>query len=293
MDGVPVGIEYVAPSSTECPALGEFWKAFASRATHAVRSERGYWTLAVRVEPTPSGFRGALRILRGSEVELVRSLDDTSCADLVTALAIVGAIAIESHAPAPLPPADAPIDLPPVVESKHASLRGGLGTEATSFLSPSASLGLAGFLDIEQATGVLALRARAGIHVAANLPVRIESASALVTGIFGRLELGGLRFRFGRVLALRIAALVDVGALVVDGRDLPAAQTATAPFIDVGAIARFAWETPVFFVEVGGGGVVALFRPRFHFDLDDGVVPVFEVPVVGAMGEVGVGVRFF
>ncbi len=296
MDGVPVAIEYQAPAA--CPADAEFWKAFASRATHAVRSEHGYWTLDARVEPARGGFSGTLRILRGAETTLVRSLVDESCADLVTALAIVGAITVESTHPAPLP--DAPIDVPPPrIEPGRVSLRTGLDSEATSFLSPSASLGLAAFVDVEQPTGILTLRARVGVHYAANLPVHVgsgvQSASALVTGVFGRFELGGLRLRFARVLALRLAALADVGALVVEGRGSTNAQTATAPFFDVGAIARLAWETPVFFVEAGVGGVVLVYRARFLFPLDDqpGSVVAFDVPVAGAIGEVGVGVRFF
>jgi hypothetical protein len=153
-------------------------------------------------------------------------------------------------------------------------------------------LGIAGFAEVETPGRFFVFRARLGARFTTSLRVQVLTASALVSSGFARLEVGGVRLRFAKVLALRLGILVDVGALVVEGRDIPGAQTATAPFFDLGAVVRLGWETSVFFVEMAGGGVIPVTRPSFVFQFP-GKQTAFEVPVAGAFGEVGVGVRFF
>src|SRR5204863_4316684 len=119
MDAVPVTTEYVAQAA--CPSEAEFWTAFSSRAEHAVRSERGEWKLVVTLDRFQKGrFTGTLRVLHGNALALERSLDDDSCKDLATALAVVAAITVESAPRKPPAPPDPPvsdsvIDVPPPV----------------------------------------------------------------------------------------------------------------------------------------------------------------------------------
>lgn len=266
-----------------------------------MRSDHGAWRIVVRVERFPKGrFHGTVRILHGNAEPVERSLDDDSCKDLATALAVVAAITIENAPRTPVPllpePVESPIDMPPpVLPEERIHLRAGAGSEATSFLSPVASAGIALFFEGEAPKGFFAPRVRLGAHFATSFPFNVGDATANVTCYFARIELGGLRLRFARALALRLAAITDIGAIHVEGHGNVASGDATAPFFDAGAVLRLAWETPIFFIEVGGGAVAAITRPTFHFDVTNGGAPVmaFEVPPAGAIGEVGVGLRFF
>jgi hypothetical protein len=300
MDGVTVAAEYSAPAAI-CPAEADFWQAFSSRAQHAVRGEPAEWRLVVRIERARNRFSGSVLVTHGKAEALSRSLEDDSCADLATALAVIAAITVESAPRTPKPPPppedDFVVDLPPpVLPPERVNLRVGVGTEGTSFLAPVASAGIAAFFEAEAPKGFFAPRIRVGPHFSTSFPFRVESATAIASSFFARVEVGGLRIRFARVFALRAGAFVDIGAIVVEGRDAPHPQTVTAPFFVGGAILRLAWETPIFFLEVGGGVAFPFTRSRFFFRVPDDPRPpnlAFEFPGVGAMGEVGVGVRFF
>jgi hypothetical protein len=55
-------------------------------------------------------------------------------------------------------------------------------------------------------------------------------------------------------------------------------------------VARASWEPGRFFVELALGAFFPLTRPRFV--AQPGPVVLFEVPVAGALGELGLGIRF-
>jgi len=287
---MPVVIEYSAPPA--CPSEAEFRRAVESRAPVSTFQ----WRIILRIDKK---YAGTLTVERAKEIVLARVLEDQSCADLVTALAIAGALAVSENdvrpnrarKPAPFVP-EPVVDVPPPAPVEKVALRAGLSTETTSYLSPSPSYGLGAFGEIEKPGRFFALRARLGFHFATSFPVQVQTASALVSSGFARLELGGVHVRFARILAFRASAIGDVGALVVEGRDILMAQTVTVPFADIGAIARLSWETGLFFVEISGGAVVPLTRPTFFFQFPSRQT-AFEVPAVGALGEVGVGLRLF
>jgi hypothetical protein len=294
-----ITVDYAA--SRACPTDAEFWDAFVSRAQHVTRSDRGDFVLVVRIEKSASRFHGSLRVVRRSETMIERTLDDVSCADIATALAIVAAITVESAPlpPSPPPPPPPPPLMPPPPPPPAArdgwSLRAGADTVVTSFLSPTSSFGGAAWVEIEQQEArFVGFRARVGAHAATSFAIEVTGGSVLVTSVLGRIELGGPRLRLARMFGVRLGAFGELGTLVTEGRAV-GGRTVSVFFADLGAMLRAAWEPASFFVEAGLGGVFSLARPsfRFQYETTGSSLVVFEVPVGGFVGEVGLGVRLF
>lgn len=292
-----VTVDYAAPA--DCPSDADFWAAVAARAPGAARAEagagRGEWSLFVRIERARGGFAGRLRVRHG-ERTVERSVEDAACGDVGTALAVIAAIAVRPKEGSPDGAAAAPASAaraePSALRAESPwPLRAGLGAAATTLLSPWVSLGAAPFVEIEQPASPLGLRVRLGGHFATSFPIRVGTATAQVTSALGRLELGGLRVGFARSFFLRAGAFVETGALVASVEGVPGARSVTAPFVDVGAALRLAWEPSFLFVEAGLSGVAVV--TRHVFELQPGPVVLFEVPPGGAAADLAVGARFF
>ena len=286
-------LEYAAPAG--CPSADDFWRSFATRATHARLSQ---WALDVRIHEAPGPrFAGTVEVRASDGTVTTRSLDDVSCPDLTLALAVVAAVIVEPEAPtapAPAPkpePEPEPVPVPALLPRERWRGRLGLAFASTTHLAPVLSYGGEVFAEIGHDVGtVFAFWLRAVGHVASSGPFDVGSAGASLTSVLGRVEAGGLRFRLVPHLALRLGGALEAGAILGAGRNVDGAEAHWAPWIAVGAVARTTWDLGSLFVELGLGAVVPLTRPRFV--AQPGPVVLFEVPVAGAMGELGVGIRF-
>ncbi|MEP7053464.1 MAG: hypothetical protein ABJB12_24075 [Pseudomonadota bacterium] len=122
---------YEAPS--ECPDRAQFLAAVAARGGNFERPNAGpELKFAVNVERRPDGFHASLSVQNGSATSNAREVSAPSCAEVLDALAVVTAIALNPPAASPSTtpptPAPPPIATRPPAEPPPPPLRG-----ATSF----------------------------------------------------------------------------------------------------------------------------------------------------------------
>ncbi|MGH7330444.1 MAG: hypothetical protein ACREJX_19010, partial [Polyangiaceae bacterium] len=91
-----VRIDYVAPAA--CPSSDEFQAQVADRAPHARFADSGTRArmLVVRIAARRSGYHGSLVVREIDGTEAARSVDASTCPQLVTGLALIAALAVDS-----------------------------------------------------------------------------------------------------------------------------------------------------------------------------------------------------
>ncbi len=91
-----VRIDYVAPAA--CPSSDDFQTQVADRAPHAHFADEGARarTLVVRVTARRGGFHGTLVVRELDGTQAARSVDASTCPQLVTGLALIAALAVDS-----------------------------------------------------------------------------------------------------------------------------------------------------------------------------------------------------
>jgi len=285
-----VTVEYAA--AVDCPSDADFWRSFSSRA-RAVRADRGEWKLVVTIDRANALFSGTIRIERYKQEPIVRGLDDVSCANVATGLAVVAAIAIETAPRVERPELPFEESQPPAARASAWSFRVGANLPVvTSWLAPDTSLGFRVFAEIEnRGTSLFEFRVRMGAHLTENFPGSQHIAFAQST--LGFIELGGVRLRVARVIAIRGALFTELGLLRVTGRNVDMSQTAPRFLADLGAMLRVAWEPSAFFIEGAFGGAIAPTVPSFNVDQGGQSILVWQVPRAGVIGEIGLGMRLF
>src|ERR1700760_4529038 len=99
-DAEPIHIDYTAPES--CPAKAELVRGVLGRTNraHEAGDEKPTRTFVVTLTPGPTETRGEL-VMRGADgAEAERELTGDTCAEVVDALALIAALAIDPHASA-------------------------------------------------------------------------------------------------------------------------------------------------------------------------------------------------
>ena len=120
----PVRIDYVAPAS--CPDAHDFEAQLRARSARIVVAGDAKVTVRVRISPRAGQFSGDLALLDGAGSETTRHVDGL-CPDVVAALSLIAAVALDPLAftasyplatalpPPPPPPAPVPPPPPPPV----------------------------------------------------------------------------------------------------------------------------------------------------------------------------------
>ena len=119
--GRTIRIEYAAPS--QCPDQASFLDEVRERTTrwHPETGPAPVRRFVIEVTPREGGMRGRLALTDIAGVSAVREVDGATCSDVVEALALMTALAIDPHAsiapirkaPPPPPPAELPPPPPP------------------------------------------------------------------------------------------------------------------------------------------------------------------------------------
>jgi hypothetical protein len=290
-EGRAARIDYRVPSS--CPAASDFLAGVSAR-TARLRAvtAREAETVTVRVQKDGDGFRGTLVMGQAT-----REVTGGSCAEVVGALGLVLALAVDTEAvPAPSPPtprAPPEPEKPAAPPHKNAtSFAGGLGGGVTSGIAPDPMFSPNAFLELrlagqgywEPALRLSGTRAASG---AFEVP---GGGSARLTWIAGALDGCPVRFAWQNASAapcLRIGA----GFLSGSGDGVAHPRDDIRAWLDAGAVARIeiAVAHPIF-LDLEGGAAVALTRPRFHFDVPDATIHQ-PAPVYG-LAAAHAGVRF-
>ena len=231
-----------------------------------------------------------------------------TCSDVVDALALMVALAIDPGAVNPVPAA--PSARAPEVLSAAASA-------PASSLAPAARShddgGMLGGVDFAVATDVMPQLVLAGspyvgwratgarlfapsfrlsFILAGSGTLDVTGGTARFTWTVGRLDGCPIAWPRG---ALRVSECVRLegGTLeVAGGMGVTAPRSSPRGWAAIGPLARAEWSfLPPVFVDAEAGALVRVTQDRFYFN--PGMTTAFEVPALGVTAGVGVGALFF
>ncbi len=315
-----IQLDYRVPAS--CPLRSEFERNVTAR-TRLARFVDGKHDRAfvVEVVSSPVGFDGRLSQPGGAE----RTLSDKDCAEVVRALAVILAVAVDPEAalraptepgatgdPAPasgpLPPPPPPIPAatrpasplpppsrppPPRPPARPIKLSGGLGPLAfvSAGVAPVAlfGVGLGSRFDLESD----GYKFGGGVSVltARTGLLGPDADASRYTWFAVRLDACPIVFEVADSLELSPCAQADFGFLRGQGVDVVDPETQTGPWLTLGGAAQLRWR-PVqsFFINGSGYLHANLQRDRFVFRRPFQVV--HAVPAVSGGGLVSAGWHF-
>ena len=116
----PEVLRYEAPSG--CPDRAEFVAAVAARGGNFTPSDaRPELSFEVNVEPSAEGFHASLAVHNGNATSNPREVSGLSCAEVLDALAVVTAIALNPAGAESTPPPVAPVPVPASPRASQAS----------------------------------------------------------------------------------------------------------------------------------------------------------------------------
>ncbi len=315
-DALPVSVDYTAPAA--CPDRGAFVERIAARAPRAQldADTTAAHSLVARIEASPKGgFAGALVVRDEEGAPAERTVHAQTCADVVTALAIIAAVAIDRL---PLPPksereaiADprpdgstsdtrsgeswpveepVPPAPPPVAERWRKSGGANVGMVVGSAPAPLVDLPL--FFELSHAFGGIvepAMRLRFGRSTVGASRRAMTGRGGRFVRTGGAMDLCPIAIR-ARLLRLQPCARAELAALYAKGLDVAPAQGHVRPWVGLGAIARMRLDVGgPFFVEVEGGAAISVIRDRFYVEPS---IAVFRPPPVSGSVASGVGLSF-
>ena len=207
----------------------------------------------------------------------------------------------------PSPPSAAPASAPPSSSGSHAegatpdarpwhpahgSLAAGGGAVTSGGVGPGAMLGGTIFAEV-------GLPARSPWQPAVRIGAQRASSSTVHAGASGAarftwtvatLDACPLRWSRGR-FSLSPCARVDAGVLAGSGSSIARPRDDSRLWLDAGAVARGEWAfAPPLFLGADAAALVAITRPRFHFDVPD--VTVDQAAAVGVTASAHFGGRF-
>lgn len=315
----PLALRYDAPAA--CPDAAAFFAQLRSRTARVRAPDDGSpaRALVVRVAAASRGFIGHFHFEDGGTSTSPRVVEASSCAEVVEALGLSAALAVDpsaSTAPVaalsvisdasassststPVPPTPpSPVGPPPPDRAAPAPsppratrLGAGVAIEAAALL-PS-------FVPSGRVYVEITLRDRAPLFApslrgffARSLEIdqdpRIGSAS--LTWTTGGLDVCPIRVHLASTLALRPCAEVTAGVISTTSSGVLEPAHPTRPWVTMDAHARLAWEPIAFLaLELEAGAMVPFFRERFLFLPDEGV---YQAPIIGLFGRAGLAVHF-
>jgi hypothetical protein len=320
----PVRIDYDAPAS--CPDQRAFEAQLRARSARIVIAQDAKTTVRVRIAARAARFDGEVVLTDAAGGETTRHVDG-ACPDVVAALSLIAAVALDPMASTASDPLAAPsasavsvpetpaktddkkpaapaVIVPPDAKDGDSSSREeaavpgasthhvwrwsiGAGVGVTGGIAPDLAVSIPAFVDV-------ARWARGPLSPSFRL--RFER-----TSIDG--AAGGANFTWtaGSLDACPIAlstpafrvwpcARVEAGALEATG-DASSSRTSTRPWISAGALVRARLViVGGLFVEVEGGAYVPIVRDRFFLEPDE---TVHRAPVVSAAGASSLGASFW
>jgi hypothetical protein len=308
---LPIALDYTAPAA--CPSAEQFLAEVAARTSVArpAKPNESAKTLTVSIQEVAGGNRGTLRLDSPDGASSARQVAAADCEQVVSALALMTALAVDPDAStAPMPPASAPVVKPPVVKPPVVKLppvtpraekqapplvqhptstkwrtRVGVALEALGGVAPDPLLVVRPLIEIdrESAAASSALRLTAGWG-------RETVGSAEFTLLDARVEGCPFRLRPSRRLRISPCLALDVGRLEAAGVSVTPAETVDRPWVAAGAVARLEWQiVNALVVEVGGELFVPLERDRFFVDQD---TTLHRTPFVAGGAEAAVSASF-
>jgi len=293
---IPVKIEFEAPSG--CSDSAAFYAGVRER-TERVRlslaTERGV-ELRVRLAQSGPKVHGELRLIDEDGATDTREVEGTTCDEVVAALSLTAALALDPSArtaPEPaLPEPRALAPRPPAARPPEPfRVEVGARLVAAEVVSPSTSLGGALSLRLTRPAGP-----SSGTSFGLDL-VHLENdlfaAADDVAVSFTALALSACPFgwELGGAFELRPCAVLVGGRLAAMGRGVGAPDSAVRSWWSAGALARASAALGTdLAVELEVGATVPLLLRRFV--IDEPPRQVGETPAISALLALGASYRF-
>ena len=320
-----ISLQYSA--AAECPDREELVRRISAYTTR--------WTLeepndaarrfVVRIDRRDERYLGRLELRETSGDAASRAIEDDDCEDVVLALAIAVAIAIDPHAalgPAAPDPAegDAPRDEsatpepraprreepkaraehPPRPGSGDAGqvprLVGAIGARGEMNTAVSGVIAVVDlYVETEWSSPIARLPwvrpvLRAGFRKSLPRTSRVGETEASIDWSAVQIEACPSRFRLSSQMSAEGCLGSNVGVLSAEARDVPGANTTHRPWFDYGAVAAARWQVHRgLFVDAAAAVWLPLIRDRLRIE-PDGVVT--HAPGVGFSAGIGGGWRF-
>jgi hypothetical protein len=326
-DTEPIVVRVEAPSS--CPEANDFFTQVKARTTRARQAEPGERarSFVVAIRRAGARFRGRLDVRDPGGERSTRELAADGCDELVTALALIAALAIDPDALVPTPPAPAPAPTPApppapsppaptpgrhvtsvasaalvapalpalvAVEPARAEpplrLAAGVVASWTGAIAPSLSESAAVFVEASSpARGAVAPTLRVSLLRAEPGPFVLGRGTASFSWLAGRLDACAIRLAADPVDLAPCAGLT-AGVLGVRGRLGSAVRDEARPWVSAELLfrARVRLDETVR-LEATGGASLPFVRDSFIFQPAG---TLHEVPAAGGFFGVGCAFRF-
>jgi hypothetical protein len=279
-DPEPIRISYAAPGG--CPAETEMVAQLAQHAaiTRVDTGDARSFDLAITRDVT--GFHGELVVARSGDAPAKREVSAPSCDEVVTALVLVAALAIEEHPPGP---PTVPLDRPPSPPEVHRVVGRvqlptadtpwrfaiGAGVARYAGITPSVRFGVPIYIN--------ASRGPRQVRATFDTTTSDDLASASFRWTAGRVEGCPHTWSSGRFAAAPCAG-VQIGVLYGKGTAMVANSTSDKrPWIAPELVARLAVALGHAQAEVEGTVAAPLERDRYYF------APMTTVHRVAALTE--------
>jgi len=291
---VPFRVVYRGPS--ECTDARGFAAGIMQRTTRArVEAGEDTTTLWVTVEKKPPGYRGSLRAVAPGQPARVREVEGDRCSEVVEALSLIAALALDPEAGLDSHERVAPRPEPtpaPTPSAPSARWSFGIGAHATPYFGavPSPGVGYGIHLRVALRSNGFAPLVRA--HAERLVTSEVERATG--SAEFGFWDAGLLVCPF-RVPATgawsgRACAGFEAGVVSAEGRDVTLGLSSSAAWLSPSLSLLAEWEPSLELgVFVEAGAALPLARRRYHFDNGE---RVFETPDLAGFFRAGVAYTF-
>jgi hypothetical protein len=309
-----------------CSDAATFRSEFRARTSRAVLREDGdpggrSFTITVAKEQGRIVGRVEQRRADGSTSE--REVSGQSCAEVISALALIAALAVDPQAasahapqdpdeaapslgkepaPAPPPPPEPSVRAneesrkpepdPRHVDNARWRLAAGVQGGVVSGMFPKAAFASSIFVETGLwSPSVLAPTIRLSAIGSISRSVPAERGEAHFQWAAAGLQGCPLRFRLRDELHGYPCVFGEAGFLAGEGTGVSEPDSRTRPWFGLGALIRLQWTpSEQFFVEAEGGIRVPLARDRFVFDLG-GRTDSIHVVGLGGAASIGLGIR--
>ena len=336
----PITVQYDAPA--ECPTRTAFWSEITARTTKARAAAAGEKARVLHVaivqnvagsgatSSTSEGFTGRLLMEETTSWSSAREVRGATCGEVVEALGLIAALALDPKASvAPRPPAapssssstpapttSGPVppekasppqrvepSVAPVVSSEQPLQPGGaparasqthvnVGGQLEGAAFAGAVFGGRLFGELEWGAPTRTLAPAVRLAIGRTLEIDRQPVVGAATLRWTQASLEGCPIRLGIVngLALRPCAGVSGGVLEAEATGVSANRSRTRPWVSIAAQARLVWSLVSWLALEAEGGAVAPLIRETFFFAP--TVTVYEAPVVALFFRAGVTVRF-
>ena len=295
-------VQYRAPAT--CPDGRAFIERVRARTRHAaLAGERAAARFVVTVSSSDAESVGRIEFAGSGDEGVVRHVSGKTCDEVVSAAALITALAIEATAEpnavaaASTDPAQAPKKEQTTLEPDAAPTRAAFGWGAGATVGMdgwSAPLGAYNIGAFGEMTRSIPLRlVRIGLRGATG-STSIDERSAAFLLLAGRLSLCPVSLELGTRFEILPCAGIEAGYLGGSGQRnaaLPDARSAAIFWSAATTELLVRWHAgPIVVLEVGGELGFPLVRHNFIFEGPSQLI--YEVPVIGAGVRVGAALHF-